>query len=218
MASRYQNMWRKVKFDQETGTTFWHDAIAKEMKMWCLLLNSVMTMSCRLDTKRLIVIWYLMWTWTSLVRLGWWLVVIRRSFRRSPRLVLSYLMTQFELHLQLPRWTINILACDVQNAYLNAPTKEKVYTIARREIGTENEGHPVLIVCALYGLHSSCAQFREHARCTIATRYCVFLLSCRSWRLAATSYEDYAYVHWYVDNLPVLSHSQPRRRNENLIN
>ncbi len=75
---------------------------------------------------------------------------------------------------------IDILACDIQNAYLNASTKENVYTIARREFGTEYEGRPVLIVRALYGLRSSGARFCEHSHRTIAARrYWFFLLSCR---------------------------------------
>ena len=47
---------------------------------------------------------------------------------------------------------LNILSADVQNAYLNAPTKERVYTIAGLEFGSENVGKRVLIIWALYGL------------------------------------------------------------------
>ena len=44
---------------------------------------------------------------------------------------------------------LDVLSADVQGAYLNAPTKEKVYTIAGLEFGANNVGHPVLIVWAL---------------------------------------------------------------------
>jgi hypothetical protein len=44
-----------------------------------------------------------------------------------------------------------MLSPDVQNAYLNAPTKEKIYTIAGPEFGQGKEGQPVMIVRALYG-------------------------------------------------------------------
>jgi hypothetical protein len=40
---------------------------------------------------------------------------------------------------------LNVLAAYVQNAYLNAPTKDKCYTIAGPEFCPENEGRPVLI-------------------------------------------------------------------------
>jgi len=51
---------------------------------------------------------------------------------------------------------LNILSANIQNAYLNAPVREHLYTIAGKEFGSANEGRPVLIVCAFYaGLHSS---------------------------------------------------------------
>ena len=57
---------------------------------------------------------------------------------------------------------LDVLSADVQNAYLNAPTKEKVYTTAGPEFGPANQGRPVLIVRALYGLKSSGARWRDH--------------------------------------------------------
>jgi hypothetical protein len=47
---------------------------------------------------------------------------------------------------------LDILSADVQNAYLNALTKEKVYTTAGLEFGDVNKGRFVLIVRALYSL------------------------------------------------------------------
>jgi hypothetical protein len=48
----------------------------------------------------------------------------------------------------------------VQNAYLNAPTKERCYTIAGPEFGPDNEERSVLVVRTLYGLRSSGARWR----------------------------------------------------------
>ena len=56
---------------------------------------------------------------------------------------------------------MNILAGDIQNAYLNAPTSEKLYFIAGKE-WKANEGKPIVIICALYGLKSSALQWRNH--------------------------------------------------------
>jgi hypothetical protein len=53
---------------------------------------------------------------------------------------------------------VEVLACDVQNAYLNAPTKERNYIIAGKEFGP-NQGRRALIVRALYGMASSGARF-----------------------------------------------------------
>jgi hypothetical protein len=46
---------------------------------------------------------------------------------------------------------LEILSADVQNAYLNAPTKERIYMTAGPEFGQGKEGQPVMIVQALYG-------------------------------------------------------------------
>ena len=54
---------------------------------------------------------------------------------------------------------LQILAGDVQNAYLNAPTKEKIWFKAGPEFGKDKVGKPVLVVWALYGLKSSGARW-----------------------------------------------------------
>ena len=46
---------------------------------------------------------------------------------------------------------LDIMAADVQRAYLNAPCKEKVYTICGPEFGPELRGRIAIIVKALYG-------------------------------------------------------------------
>jgi len=56
---------------------------------------------------------------------------------------------------------LDILGADVQNAYINAATNEKVYTTAGPEFGSR-EGRPAIIVRALYGLKSSGARWRDH--------------------------------------------------------
>ena len=56
---------------------------------------------------------------------------------------------------------LNIMACDIQNAYLMADCREKIWTIARPEFGSE-KGTPMVIRKALYGLKSSGAAFRAH--------------------------------------------------------
>jgi len=57
---------------------------------------------------------------------------------------------------------LDILAADVQNAYLNASTKEKVWTKAGLEFGALNMGRPLKIVRALYRLKKSGARWRDH--------------------------------------------------------
>ncbi len=57
---------------------------------------------------------------------------------------------------------LKVLAGDVGNAYLNASTKEKVYTICGPEFGPELEGRIAIIKKSLYGLKSSGARWHAH--------------------------------------------------------
>jgi len=52
---------------------------------------------------------------------------------------------------------LDLLGADVQNAYINAKTEEKVYTMAGPEFGS-HQGRPAIIVRALYSLKSSGAR------------------------------------------------------------
>jgi Reverse transcriptase (RNA-dependent DNA polymerase) len=105
---------------------------------------------------------------------------------------------------------LDILSADVQNAYLNAPTKERVYCIAGLEFGSANVGRPVLIVRALYGLKSSGARWRDHMAATLRD---AGFKSCQAdpdmWMRPQTKPNGdryYEYVLCYVDDLLVLSH------------
>ena len=56
---------------------------------------------------------------------------------------------------------LDILSGDVQNAFINAPTPEKVYFIAGNE-WKSNKDRVIIIVRALYGLKSSAFAWREY--------------------------------------------------------
>ena len=56
---------------------------------------------------------------------------------------------------------LQVMACDIQNAYLTANCHEKIWTYAGPEFGSEC-GQPMIISNALYGLRSSGAAFRAH--------------------------------------------------------
>jgi hypothetical protein len=64
---------------------------------------------------------------------------------------------------------IELLAADVRNAYLNAPTNEQVYTTAGLKFGPELQGKVIVIVRALYGLKSSGAAWWAHLANTLHT-------------------------------------------------
>ena len=54
---------------------------------------------------------------------------------------------------------MDLLACDIHNAYLTAKFREKIWTIAGPEFGSE-EGILMIVKMALYGLKSSGVAFR----------------------------------------------------------
>jgi hypothetical protein len=105
---------------------------------------------------------------------------------------------------------LDVLVADVQNAYLNAPTKEKVWTRAGMEFGS-NRGRPAKIVMALYGLKSSGARWRDHMANTLRE---AGFQSCYAdpdvWMRAGVKPNGdkyWEYVLCYVDDLLVISHN-----------
>ena len=54
---------------------------------------------------------------------------------------------------------LDILACDIGNAYLNAPCRERIWFEAGIECGNSMMGKPVRLIRALYGLKSSGANW-----------------------------------------------------------
>lgn len=99
---------------------------------------------------------------------------------------------------------LDILAADIQNAYLNAPTEEKVWFRAGEEWG-DNAGKPVLIVRALYGLKSSGQAWRTFLSETLRK---LGFSSCLAdpdiWYKPAVKpdgTEYYCYLLVYVDDL-----------------
>ena len=54
---------------------------------------------------------------------------------------------------------LDVMSADIGNAYLNAPNKEKIWTVAGHEFGTD-KGAVFIISQALYGLKSARAAWR----------------------------------------------------------
>ena len=55
---------------------------------------------------------------------------------------------------------LEVMACNIQNAYLTAKCREKIWTPAGPEFGSES-GEIMIVVRAFYGLKSSGAAFRS---------------------------------------------------------
>jgi hypothetical protein len=105
---------------------------------------------------------------------------------------------------------IEILSADIGNAYLNAPTKERVHTSAGPEFGLNRIGQVVIIVKALYGLKSSGAAWHSVlAEVIHSMGFQASLADPDIWYREATKengFEYYEYLLVYVDEILVLSH------------
>ena len=101
------------------------------------------------------------------------------------------------------------MACNIQNAYLTADCREKIWTRAGPEFGSES-GMIMLIRKALYGLKSSGAAFRAHLAETL---YDIGFVPTQAdpdvWHRPAVKedgFEYYEYVLCYVDDILAISH------------
>jgi hypothetical protein len=100
---------------------------------------------------------------------------------------------------------VELLSCDIQNAYLSAPNKEKIWTTFQDQLGPEYSGRKAIISKALYGLRSSGRSFRDFLALNLRE---MGFISSRAdpdlWmRAAVKSNGDkiYEYVISYVDDL-----------------
>jgi hypothetical protein len=104
---------------------------------------------------------------------------------------------------------LQLLSCDIQNAYLTADCRERIYITAGPEFGSE-AGTTMIIKKALYGLKSSGAAFRAHLAETLYDlNYKPSKGDPDVWIRAATKpngFEYYEMTLVYVDDILCVSH------------
>jgi hypothetical protein len=202
------------RFDEENGDTLWWDAICKEMKnvrpafeVWekdvSELPPGYQKITCHMVFD---------------VKMG-------ENFRRKARFVAdghktktpaamtySSVVSRDSVRIALTMAALNdleILACDIQNAYLTADCRERVWVIAGPEFGSE-AGKPMLVKKALYGLKSSGAAFRAYLAETLdAMGYRPSYADPDVWLRPAIKpdgFEYYEYILCYVDDVLCISH------------
>ena len=103
---------------------------------------------------------------------------------------------------------LKILAGDIQNAYLNAYTKEKIFFRAGDE-WKHDKGKIVIITRALYGLKSSALMWRNHLADVIGNKlgFRSSLADPDLWYRPMTAKDGtkyYAYILVYVDDILIL--------------
>ena len=104
---------------------------------------------------------------------------------------------------------LSVMACDIQNAYLTAECREKIWTRAGPEFGSEN-GSIMIVRKALYGLKGSGAAFRAHLAEKL---HDIGFIPTRAdpdvWQHPAVKpdgFKYYEYILCYVDDLLAISH------------
>ena len=104
---------------------------------------------------------------------------------------------------------LEVMACDIQNAYLTADCREKIWTRAGPEFWSES-GTIMLIRNVLYGLKSSGAAFHAHLAETLYDiRFVPTQADPDVWRRSAVKedgFKYYKYVLCYVDDILTISH------------
>ena len=202
------------RLDRENGNTLWWDAIVQEMKNvrpafeeWEKGVGSIppgfQEIKCHLIFD---------------VKMG-------ENFRRKARFVAgghttdtpasatySSVVSRDSVRIALMVAALNgvkVMACDIQNAYLTADCREKIWTRAGPEFGSEI-GKIMIVRKALYGLKSSGAAFRAHLGETL---WDIGYRSTKGdpdvWVRPATKPDGHEYYEMllvYVDDLVCCSH------------
>ena len=102
---------------------------------------------------------------------------------------------------------LDVLACDVTNAYLNAPCRERIWFEGQIETG-EDCGKVLVLTRALYGLKSSGAAWRADLAATLRDlNFTSTQADPDVWIRGATTYYEMVLV--YVDDILVFS-KQPK--------
>ncbi|KAL7527793.1 hypothetical protein ACHAWF_002307 [Thalassiosira exigua] len=106
---------------------------------------------------------------------------------------------------------LDIFACAIGNAYLNAPCKERIWFIAGHECGHEMKGRVMKLIGALYGLKSSGASWRKMFKDFIVTylkltpsRVDGYMYYRKASKPDGTPYYELLLV--YVDDVLAISH------------
>ena len=107
---------------------------------------------------------------------------------------------------------VDILACDLENAYLNAPCAEKIWFEGGKECG-EDQGKVLIVTRALYGLKSAGFSWRSSFAQTLRDlKFESTKADPDVWIRAAVredGFEYYEMVFVYVDDLLIIS-QKPR--------
>ena len=208
-----------LEFDKESGTTYWHDAINKEIKNVKVAFNLLTEgESPPAGSKKIPyhIIFDVRFDLTRKARL----VAGGHKNKGVPQYNrFSSVALRDSVRIGLLVAALNDLSVattDIGNAYLNAPPKERVHvTVGPELFGPENEGKTAVIVRALYGLKSAGNAWRHYFANYIHKQleFEPTKADPDVWRKPLTKpdgSEYYAYMIVYVDDV-MLVHHEPEK-------
>ena len=199
------------KVDNQNGNTLWWDAICKEMR------NVRPAFEVFEGTKDQLPVGYQFMKCHMIFN-----IKFGENFRRKARLVAgghmtkppatySSVVSRDSVRIALTLAALNdlqVMSCDIQNAYLTADCRENIWMYAGPEFGSE-QGSIMFMRKVLYGLKSSGAAIRAHLA---ETWHDIGFRPTRAdpdvWRRPAKKAdgeEYYEYILCYVDDLLAIS-------------
>lgn len=207
-----KTMAEAIRLDKENGNSHWYDAIKKEMK-------NVRVAFEKFSGDVTTLVGYERITCHIIFD-----VKLSEGFRRKARFVadghkvetppsVSYssVVARDSVRICLMLAALNdldVMCVDIQNAYLTAPNREKVYIKAGPEFG-EEEGQWMIVVRALYGLRGAGASFRSFLASKLDDLGFVPCVADPDvWMRAATKSDGeqfYEYMLCYVDDIMCIS-------------
>ena len=212
---------RALEIDKETNTTLWKDAIRKEMNAVSVAFEVLPEGLPRPIGYQQIpchMIFDIKMDFTRKARL------VAGGHVTEPPASITYasVVSRDSVRIALTLAALNdvdVLSGDIGNAYLNAPCREKVFTVCGAEFGSDR-GKYAKIVRALYGLKSSGASWRAHLAATLKEK--LGFQSCRAdgdvWlrpAVKATGEKVYDYILVYTDDILIVS-EHPKRIMESI--
>lgn len=202
---------RALEIDKENGNTYWEDAIKKEMGVIAPvfeILDDGQVAPLGYQKIPCHIIFDIKFDFTRKARF------VAGGHKTEPPQSITYasVVSRDSVRIAFMIAALNdldILAADVQGAYLNAPCKERVYTICGPEFGARLEGRVGIIKKALYGLKSSGFAWRSHLATTLRDiGFDMCLADNDVWMRAASTPDGssyYEYVLVYTDDILCIS-------------
>ena len=202
---------RAYEIDTETQTTFWSEAMKKEVKTVLPALKvleeneSVPPGYTQID---LMTVFDVKMDLTRKAR------ICARGDQTDPPLSVTYasVVSRDTIRIGLMLAALNglkVCSADIAGAYLNAPCAEKIYTVLGPEFG-DLAGRTAIVAKALYGLKSSGFSWRSTLSTTL--RESLEFVQCQGdmdcWRRPAEKSNGekyYEYLFVYVDDVIAIS-------------